>query len=59
MFIKSSTCFAQRSDHHQEVICINTASGIVTLETIFFLILDHSLVSRVTIPDAVLIQMTS
>jgi len=31
--LQSSTCFEQRCAHHQEVICINTASGIVTLET--------------------------
>ena len=30
---QSSTCFEQRCAHHQEVKCINTASGIVTLET--------------------------
>ena len=28
---KSSTCFEQIRPHHQEVNCINTASGIVTL----------------------------
>jgi hypothetical protein len=69
---QSSTCFEQARAHHQEVICINTASGIVTLKTsewskitkysaakLYFVILDHSLVFRVTIPDAVLIQLTS
>ena len=28
---QSSTCFEQTPAHHQEVSCINTASGIVTL----------------------------
>ena len=28
---QSSTCFEQTRAHHQEVSCINTASGIVTL----------------------------
>jgi hypothetical protein len=28
---QSSTCFDQTRAHHQEVNCINTASGIVTL----------------------------
>ena len=28
---QSSTCFEQMRAHHQEVNCINTASGIVTL----------------------------
>ena len=28
---QSSTCFEQTRVHHQEVNCINTASGIVTL----------------------------
>ena len=28
---QSSTCFKQTRAHHQEVKCINTASGIVTL----------------------------
>jgi hypothetical protein len=31
--LKSSTCFEQRYAHHQEVNCINTASGIVIPET--------------------------
>ena len=29
--LQSSTCFEERCAHHQEVKCINTASGIVTL----------------------------
>ena len=29
--LQSSTCFEQRYAHHQEVNCINIASGIVTL----------------------------
>jgi len=29
--LQSFTCFEQRCTHHQEVKCINTASGIVTL----------------------------
>ena len=28
---QSSTCFEQTRAHHEEVNCINTASGIVTL----------------------------
>ena len=71
---QSSICFEQTRAHHQEVNCINTASGIVTLKTsewskitkiqfsciatmqlnCILVILDHSLVFRVTIPDAVL-----
>jgi len=47
---QSSACFEQICAHHQEVNCINTASGIVTL-----CILDGHL-QRVNIPDAVLIQ---
>ena len=30
LLFKSSTCFEQTRAHHQEVNCINTASGIVT-----------------------------
>jgi len=77
---QSFTCFEQTRAHHQEVSCINTASGIVTLKTsewskitkiqfscivynmqlnCILVILDHSLVFRMTIPDAVLIQLTS
>ena len=29
--LQSSTCFEQRRAHHQEIKCINTATGIVTL----------------------------
>ena len=46
--LQSSTCFEQRRAHCQEVNCINTASGIVTL--------CKCNLQRVTIPDAVLIQ---
>ena len=31
---QSSTCFEQIRAHHQEVNCINTASGIVTLRPV-------------------------
>jgi len=31
LLLQSSTCFEQRCAHHQEVSCINTAYGIVTL----------------------------
>jgi len=31
---QSSTCFEQTRAHHQEVSCINTASGIVTLRPV-------------------------
>ena len=32
--LQSSTCFEQRRAHHQEVNCINTASGNVTLKQV-------------------------
>ena len=62
-----STCFEQTRAHHQEVNCINTASGIVTLckwpsgmqiEQELDLHTGR-LHTGVTIPDAVLIQFTS
>ena len=31
--LQSSTCFEQTRAHHQEVNCINTVSGTVTLKT--------------------------
>ena len=64
---KFSTCFEQTRAHHQEVNCINTASGIVTLckqpsgmqvEQLLDLHIGHDY-TTVTIPDAVLIQLTS
>ena len=30
---QSSTCFEQTREHHQELTCINTVSGIVPLKT--------------------------
>jgi len=66
MFIESSTCFEQPCAHHQEDNCINTTSGIITLKTsewssglVILVILDHSLVFRVIIPDVVLVQLSS
>jgi hypothetical protein len=97
---QSSTCFEQTRANHQEVNCINTASGIVTLckwpsgmqveqtfgevTSLFIMrlcgsmlphnrIINNYVISpnvcstcipdghlqRVTIPDAVLIQLTS
>ena len=45
--MNNPVCFEQTLARIQEVSCINTASGIVTL------------LQTVTIPDAVLIQLTS
>ena len=62
---QSSTCFEQTRDHHQEVNCINTASGIVTLckwpsgMQVEQFLLDLHTGRGVTIPDAVLIPLTS
>ena len=51
---QSSTCFEQTHVHHQEVNCINTASGIFNLCR-----WPGGHLQRVAIPDAVLIQSTS
>jgi hypothetical protein len=65
MFIESSTCFEQPCAHPQEDNCINT-SGIINLKTsewssglVILVILDHSFVFRLIIPDVVLIQLSS
>jgi len=55
--LQFSTCFDQRCAHHQEVNCINTASGTVTLCRWPSGAPDGHL-QTVTIPDAVLIQLT-
>jgi len=55
-----STCFEQTHAHHQEVNCINTASGIVTLcKWRSGMQVEQFLLDLQTIPDAVLIQLTS
>ena len=54
-FLHSSTCFEHYCAHLQEDNCINTASGIVTL----FGWLFSTQVTRVTVSDAVLIQLSS
>jgi len=63
-----STCFEQTRAHHQEVNCINTASGIVTLyKRLSGMQVEQELLDLHTgwpptesaIPEAVLIQLTS
>ena len=64
--LHSSTCFEHCCAHLQEDNCINTASGIVTLwvqytgyESPLVTCVLNSHPKRVTIPDAVLIQLSS
>jgi len=64
--LHSSTCFEHYCAHLQEDNCINTASGIVTLwvqytgyESPLVTCVLNSHPKRVTIPDAVLIQLSS
>jgi hypothetical protein len=68
---ESSTCFEQLCAHHQEDNCMNTTSGIITLKMsewsalqpqciiVILVILDHSLIFRVIIPEVVFIQLSS
>jgi len=58
-FITFIYIFQHYCAHLQEDNCINTTSGIVTLETTEWSKLDNSLVSKVTITYAVLIQLSS
>jgi len=70
-FLQSSTCFVQRCAHHQEVNCINTASGVFNLcrwqsgmqvekeLRSFSTYIPDGHLQKLTILDAVLIQLTS
>jgi len=56
--LHSSTCFEQHTAHHQEDNCITTASGIVTLcKQLYSMRILYSCLQRVTIPEAVVIQL--